>query len=86
MMHRLMAGTHMTGIDARGHRFDALPFPRQTQPGDIVPERTMPILVTEGGGEALRICVKPSGTGTRVVSHTLRLPAYPMTSLTFMTQ
>jgi hypothetical protein len=73
-------------INARGHRFDALPFPRQTQPRDIVPERTMPVLMTEGGGETLNIRVKPLGAGAREVGHTSRLPAYPMNSLTFLTQ
>jgi hypothetical protein len=30
VMHRLMAGPYVTGIDACGHRFDALAVPRQT--------------------------------------------------------
>jgi hypothetical protein len=85
-MHRLVAGADVAWIDARRHRFDALPLPRQTEPGDIVTEGPMPILVTEGGGEPLNIRAEPSGAGTRVVGHTSRLPAYPMKSLTFLTQ
>jgi hypothetical protein len=42
--------------------------------------------VTEGGGETLNIRVKPLGAGAREVGHTPRLPAYPMASLTFLTQ
>jgi len=50
-------------VDTRGHRFDALPFPRQTEPGDIGAERTMPILVTEDAGEPFNIRVKRRGAG-----------------------
>jgi len=32
VMHRLMAGAHVAWIDARGHRLDALPFPRKQSP------------------------------------------------------
>jgi hypothetical protein len=46
----------------------------------------MPILVTEGGGETLNIRVKPLGAGAREVGPTPRLPAYPMPSLTSLTQ
>jgi hypothetical protein len=81
-----MAGAHVARIDPRGHRLDALPFPRQTQPGDIVPEGTMPILVTKGGGETLNVGTEPLGAGAREVRHTPRLPAYPMTTLAFLTQ
>ena len=81
-----MAGAHMALIDQRGHRLDALPFPRQTQPGDIVPEGTMPILVTQGGGETLNVRTEPLGAGAREVGHTPRLPAYPMKTLTLLTQ
>jgi len=45
-----------------------------------------PAPVTEGGGETLNIRVKPLGAGGREVGHTPMLPAYPMTSLVFMTQ
>src|SRR2546428_464193 len=83
VMHRLVAGAHVARIDTRGHRFDALPLARQTQPGDIVPEGTMSISVTETGGETLNIRVKPLGAGAREVGHTWRVPAYPMNSLTF---
>ena len=86
VMHRLVAGAHVARIDARRHRFDALPFPRQTQSGHIVPERTMPIPVTEGAGETLNIRVEPLGAGAREVGHTPRLPAYPMNFLTLLTQ
>ena len=86
VMHRLMPGTHVAGIHTRRHGFDALPLPRQTQSRDIVPERTMAVLVTEGRGEPLNIRVKPFGAGTREGGHTPRLPAYPMNSLTFLTQ
>jgi hypothetical protein len=81
VMHRLMAGAHVARIDARRHRFDALPVPRQTQPGDIVPEGTMPISVTEGGRELLNIRLKPLGAGAREVVP--RVPAYLMNSLAF---
>src|SRR5918996_431893 len=84
VMHRLMAGAHVAGINAGGHRFDALPFPRQTEPGDIVPKRTMPVLVPEGGGETFNIRVKPLGAGAREVGHTPRVSAYPMNSLTLL--
>jgi len=50
-------------VDTRGHRFDALPFPWQTEPGDIGEERTMPILVTEDAGEPFNIRVKRRGAG-----------------------
>src|SRR2546430_1796933 len=80
------SGTPAARIDTRGHRFDALPLARQTQPGDIVPEGTMSISVTETGGETLNIRVKPLGAGAREVGHTWRVPAYPMNSLTFLTQ
>ena len=86
VMHRLVAGAHVAGIDARGHRLDTLPVPRQTEPGDIGPQRAMAIPVAEGGGEPLNIRVKPLGAGAREVGHTLRLPAYPMNSLTLLTQ
>jgi hypothetical protein len=86
VMHRLMAGPDMARIDPRGHRLDALPLPRQTQPGNVVPQRTMPILVTQGGGETLNVCTEPLGAGARVIGHTPRLPAYPMPALTFLTQ
>jgi hypothetical protein len=38
------------------------------------------------GGEALNIRVKPRGAGAREEGHTPMLPAYPMKSLTCMTQ
>ena len=46
----------------------------------------MPILVTKGGGETLHVCTEPLGAGAREVGHTLRLPAYPMKTLTLLTQ
>ena len=46
----------------------------------------MSISVTETGGETLNIRVKPLGARGREGGHTLRLPAYPMNFLTFMTQ
>jgi hypothetical protein len=46
----------------------------------------MPVLVAEGGGEALNVRVKPLRAGAREVGHTPRLPAYPMNLLTFLTQ
>ena len=46
----------------------------------------MSISVTETGGETLNIRVKPLGAGAREVGHTWRVPAYPMNSLTFLTQ
>ena len=73
----------MARIDARGHRFDALPFPGQTEAGDVVSEGTVPIPVAEGGGETLNIRVKPLGAGAREVGHTPTMTAHPMTSLTF---
>jgi hypothetical protein len=81
-----MACAHVAWIDACGHRLDALPFPRQTEPRDIRLQGGVPILVTEGGGETLNIRVKPLGARGREGGHTPRLPAYPMTSLTFLTQ
>ena len=90
VMHGLMAGPHMAGINPCGHRLDALPVPRQTQSGDIVSEGTMPILMTQGGGETLHVRTEPLGAGAREVGHTprlpARLPAYPMNTLTFLTQ
>jgi hypothetical protein len=86
VMPPLVAGADAAGIDAGGHRFDALAVPRRTQPGDIVPERTMPVLMTEGGGETLNIRVKSLRAGVREFGHAPRLPAYPMTSLIFLTQ
>jgi hypothetical protein len=85
-MHRLMAGAHVAGIDAGGHRLDTLPIPRQTEPGDVGPQRAMAIPVAKGGGETLNIRVKPLGAGGREVGHTPRLPAYPMNVLTLLTQ
>ena len=72
-----MARAHVARIDPSGHRLDAFPFPRQTQPGDIVPEGTMSILVTKGGGEMLNVRPEALGAGAREVGHTPRLPAYP---------
>ena len=72
-----VAGANMARIDARVHRFDAFPLPSQTEPGDIVAERPMPIPVTEGRGELLKIRAEPSGAGARVVGQTSKLPAYP---------
>jgi len=46
----------------------------------------VPILMAEGGGETLNIRAKPLDAGAREVGHTPRRPAYPMTSLTFLTQ
>jgi hypothetical protein len=46
----------------------------------------MPIPVTEGDGETLNIRVKPLGAGAREVGHTPTMTAYPMTSLTLLTQ
>jgi len=86
VVHRLMARAHVAGIDAGGHRLDTLPVPRQTEPGDISPQRAMAIPVAEGGGETLNIRVKPLGAGAREIGHMLRLPAYPMNSLTLLTQ
>src|SRR5262249_40992195 len=86
MMHRLMRGAQVAGIHPRRHGFDALPVSRQTQPGDIVPERAMAVLVAEGAAEPLNIRVKPLAAGTRGGGHTPRLPAYPMISLTLLTQ
>ena len=86
VMHRLMARAHVAGIDAGGHGLDALPIPGQAETGDIGPQGPMPILVAEGGGETLNIRVKSLGAGAREGGHTPRLPAYPMTSLIFMTQ
>jgi hypothetical protein len=73
VMHRLVAGPHVAWIDARSHRFNALPIPRQAQPRDIVPEPTMAVPVAEGGGETLNIRVNPLGAGAREVGHTPRV-------------
>lgn len=81
-----MAGAHVARIDTRRHRLDALPVPRQTQPGEIVPERPVPILVTEGGGELLNVRTEPLGAGARELGLMPRLPAYPTNSLTLLTQ
>ena len=86
VMHRLMTRPHVAGIDPRGHRLDALPLPGQTEPHDIGAQGTVPILVAEGGGETLNIRVKPLGAGSREIGHMPRLPAYPMNSLTLLTQ
>src|SRR5262249_50696719 len=86
VMHRLMPGAHVARIDPRRHGFDALPLSRQTQARDIVPERTMAVLVAEGAAEPLNMRVKPLAAGTREGGHTPRLPAYPMISLVFLTQ
>jgi hypothetical protein len=85
-MHRLMAGPHVAGIDPRGHRLDALPIPRQTEARDVGAHGFMPIPMTEGGGEALHIRVKPLRASVGTVGHTPRLTAYPITSLVFLTQ
>jgi len=86
VVHRLMTRPHVAGIDPRGHRLDALPITRQTEAGDIGSQGPVPIPVAEGGGETLNIRVKPLGARGREVGHTLRLPAYPMNFLIFMTQ
>ena len=86
VMHRLMARPDVAGIDARGHRLDALPISGQAEPGDIGSQGPMPIPVPEGRGEALNIRVKPLGARGREVGHTPTLPAYPMASLIFLTQ
>ena len=85
-VHRLMARRDMARIDACGHRLDALPLARQAQAHDVGPQRLMPVPVAEGGGETLNIRVKPLGARGREVEHTLMLTAYPMNSLTFVTQ
>src|SRR5262249_1053015 len=82
-MPRLMPGGDVPRIDPRRHGFDALSVAWQTQPGDIVPERTMAVLVAKGAAEPLNIRVKPLAAGSRGVGHTPRLPAYPMDSLAF---
>jgi hypothetical protein len=46
----------------------------------------MAIPVAEGGGETLNIRAKSLGAGAREVGHTPMLPAYPMKTLTFLTQ
>src|SRR5262249_12802623 len=86
VVHRLMPTAHVARLDPRRHGFDALPVARQTQPGDIVSERTMAVLMTEGAAETLNVRLKPLAAGSRGGGHTPRLPAYPMISLSFMTQ
>jgi hypothetical protein len=83
VMHRLMARPDVAGIDARCHRLDALPIPRQAPTRDIGPQGAVPILVAEGRAETLNIGVKPLGASGRKVGHTPMLTAYIMTSLTF---
>jgi hypothetical protein len=46
----------------------------------------MAIPVAKGAGELLNIRLKPLGSSGRGVWHTLMLAAYPMNSLTFLTQ
>ena len=46
----------------------------------------MPILVTKGRGETVNVRTDPLGSGAREVGHTPRLPAYPMKTLTSLTQ
>jgi len=86
MMHRLMPRADVAWIDSRRHGFDALPVSRQTQPRDIVPERTVAVPVAEGAAEPLNIRVKPLAARTRGSGHTPRLPAYSMNPLAFLTQ
>src|SRR4030095_1373738 len=86
VVHRLVAGADMTRVHARGHGLDTLPVPGQTQAGDIRPQGGMPILVAEGRGQLVHIRGEAMGASRLGYAHTLRLPAYPMIPLTFLTQ
>jgi hypothetical protein len=45
-MHRLMSGSHMPRIDARGHWLDALAISRQHQARDVGAKRLAAVGVT----------------------------------------
>jgi hypothetical protein len=76
----------MARVHAGGHGFDTLPVPGETQAGDIGPEGVMPIPVAEDRGQLVHIRGEAMGSSRLGCAHTLRLPAYPMIPLTFLTQ
>src|SRR5207245_9657324 len=86
VVHRLVARADMPRIDARRHGLDALALPGQAQAGDVRAQRLMAIPVAEGGGETLHIRGNSLGSSGRGVGHASMLAAYPMISLTFLTQ
>lgn len=59
MMQGLVGGADPVGLDARGHRFDALALPRQHQAGAIGAKRRCTIGVTERRGKTLDIGCEP---------------------------
>src|SRR3989441_12063281 len=65
VMHRLMTGSHVAGIDPRRHRLHALPNPPQTEAGDNGAEGGGAVPGGGGGGEALRIRVETLGARGR---------------------
>ena len=54
-MHRLPRGLHTVWMQAGGHGLDALAFDVEQQPGAIVLQGLMPVLVPHGVGQAVEI-------------------------------
>src|SRR5215813_10014325 len=86
VVHRLVTGADLPRIDPRRHRLDALALPRQAQPGDVGQQGFMAIAVAEGRGQVVHVASEAVGARGLGGGHASRLPAYPMTSLIFLTQ
>jgi len=73
VMHRLVSGGDMAGIDPGRHRLNTLPVPRQAQPGEVGAQRLAAIRVAEGVRHPLDVLPKAPFMGTTDVGHAPKL-------------
>ena len=73
----------MARIDPGGHGLDALPLPRQAQPGEVGAHRRVAIGMAKGHGQPLDVLTEPAGVGIQGGCHTPMLAWYPPKSLAF---
>ena len=86
MVHRLVPGADVPGVDTRRHGLDALPLARQVQAGEVGAQRFSAIRVSEGQRQLPDILTKPAFAGIDRVGHASMLAWYPAEPLAFLTQ
>ena len=86
-MHRLMPRPHVPRVEPRGHGLDALPLAREAQPGEVGPQRLVPIPVPQRLRQPLHVLTEP--LLSRIARFGCPVPTLawdPATDLTFVTQ
>ena len=78
VMHRLVPCPDVPRVDARGHGLDALALTREAQPGEVGPQRLVPIPVPQRLCQPLHGVTEPSRPSiARFGCHALTMARHP---------